>query len=98
MIASQNRLMFPIWDEQGNVIAFGGRVLDDSQPKYLNSPETSLFHKGKHLYGLHLAKNSMRSEDMAIIVEGYMDVIACHQFGVTNAVASLGTAFYQRTS
>ncbi|NLW24551.1 MAG: DNA primase [Clostridia bacterium] len=89
----RNRLMFPIWDEQGNVIAFGGRVLDDSQPKYLNSPETSLFHKGKHLYGLHLAKNSMRSEDMAIIVEGYMDVIACHQFGVTNAVASLGTAF-----
>lgn len=90
----RNRLMFPIWDNSGNVIAFGGRVLDEEeQPKYLNSPDTSLFNKGQHLYGLHLAKSTMRSQDLAIIVEGYMDAIACHQFGITNTVASLGTAF-----
>jgi len=89
----RNRLMFPIWDTRGRVIAFGGRVLDDGEPKYLNSPDTPIFNKGLYLYGLHLAKSTMRSEDLALIVEGYMDVIACHQYGVTNAVASLGTAF-----
>ncbi|MFZ7103793.1 MAG: DNA primase [Peptococcaceae bacterium] len=91
----RSRLMFPIWDTQGRVIAFGGRVIDGGEPKYLNSPDTPLFHKGQYLYGLHLAKSTMRSEDLAVIVEGYMDVIACHQYGVTNAVASLGTAFTQ---
>jgi len=88
----RNRLMFPIWDQSGRVIAFGGRVLDNGEPKYLNSPDTPLFNKGQHLYGLHLAKGTIRQADLAIMVEGYMDVIACHQFGVTNAVASLGTA------
>jgi len=88
----RGRLMFPIWDHSGRVIAFGGRVLDDGEPKYLNSPDTPLFNKGQYLYGLHLAKGSIRQADLAIMVEGYMDVIACHQFGVTNAVASLGTA------
>ncbi|NLT95279.1 MAG: toprim domain-containing protein [Clostridia bacterium] len=88
----RNRLMFPIWDQSGRVIAFGGRILGVGEPKYLNSPDTPLFNKGKFLYGLHLAKGAIRQADLAIIVEGYMDVIACHQFGVTNAVASLGTA------
>ncbi|KJS80357.1 MAG: hypothetical protein JM58_18660 [Peptococcaceae bacterium BICA1-8] len=88
----RGRLMFPIWDHSGRVIAFGGRVLDDGEPKYLNSPDTPLFNKGQYLYGLHLAKGSIRQADLAVMVEGYMDVIACHQFGVTNAVASLGTA------
>lgn len=88
----RNRLMFPIWDQGGRVIAFGGRILGEGEPKYLNSPDTPLFNKGKHLYGLHLAKGAIRQADLAIMVEGYMDVIACHQFGVTNAVASLGTA------
>lgn len=89
----RNRIMFPIWDNVGRVIAFGGRVLDDSLPKYLNSPDTPLFNKSQNLYGIHLAKNNIRNEDLALIVEGYMDVIACHQHGVNNAVASLGTAF-----
>jgi len=88
----RGRLMFPIWDHSGRVIAFGGRVLDDGEPKYLNSPDTPLFNKGQYLYGLHLAKGSIRQTDLAVMVEGYMDVIACHQFGVTNTVASLGTA------
>lgn len=91
----RSRLMFPIWDSQGRVIAFGGRVIGEGEPKYLNSPETPLFNKGQHLYGLHLAKGAIRREDVAVIVEGYMDVIACHQHGMTNVVASLGTAFTQ---
>ncbi|MDK2822599.1 MAG: primase [Clostridia bacterium] len=92
----RNRLMFPIWDNASRVIAFGGRVLDDGEPKYLNSPDTPLFNKGYYLYGLHLAKSSIRNEDLAVIVEGYMDVIACHQYGITNVVASLGTALTQQ--
>ena len=92
----RNRIIFPIWDNDGKVIAFGGRVLDDSLPKYLNSPDTPLFNKSQHLYGIHLAKNTIRQEDLALIVEGYMDVIACHQQGLKNTVASLGTAFTQQ--
>ncbi len=86
----RHRLMFPIFDVMNRVIAFGGRVLDDSQPKYLNSPETAIYSKGKHLYGLNLAKSSR--EKRLIVVEGYMDAIAMHQAGVDNATAVLGTA------
>ena len=91
----RQRLMFPICDEKGTVIAFGGRIIDkDSSPqKYLNSPDTPLFHKSRNLYGLHLARAGIRNADQAIIVEGYMDVISCHQHGITNAIAPLGTAF-----
>ncbi len=87
----RNRVMFPIMDLRGNVIGFGGRVLDDSKPKYLNSPESPVFSKSHNLYGLYQAKNS--GERTLLIVEGYMDVIALHQAGITNAVAALGTAF-----
>lgn len=86
----RNRLMFPIFDAMGKIIAFGGRVLDDSQPKYLNSPETPLYTKGRHLYGLNLAKSS--SDKRLVLVEGYMDTLAMHQAGIDNAVAALGTA------
>lgn len=91
----RQRLIFPIGDEKGNIIAFGGRIIDkESSPqKYLNSPDTPLFHKSRNLYGLHLARNKIRNADQAIIVEGYMDVISCHQYGIDNAVAPLGTAF-----
>lgn len=88
----RNRVMFPIIDLKGNVIAFGGRVMDDSKPKYLNSPETPVFNKGENIYGLNLVKKQQNIENI-IIAEGYMDVIALHQFGISNAVASLGTAF-----
>jgi DNA primase len=88
----RDRLMIPIWDINGRVIAFGGRSLGDAQPKYLNSPETPLFDKGKILYGLNLAKDTIKKEDRAVVVEGYFDVIALHAAGITNAVASLGTA------
>ena len=87
----RNRLMFPIIDLRGNVIAFGGRVLDDSKPKYLNSKDTPVYKKSQHLYALNLAKNN--AERKLILCEGYMDVIAMHQAGFTNAVAGLGTAF-----
>jgi len=86
-----NRVMFPIFDVHNRVIGFGGRVLGDSNPKYLNSPETKLFDKSRNLYGLNLARTSRK--DNIIIVEGYMDVISLYQAGVTNVVASLGTAF-----
>ncbi len=86
-----NRVMFPIMDQRGKVIAFGGRVMGDGKPKYLNSPETLIFDKSRNLYGLNFAKSSKR-EGM-ILCEGYMDVIALHQAGFDNAVASLGTAF-----
>ena len=88
----KNRIIFPIEDYRGRIIAFGGRVLDDSQPKYLNSPETPIFSKSQNLYGLSQAAANIRKQNVAVLVEGYMDVIACHQHGVTNAVASLGTA------
>jgi DNA primase len=88
----RNRLMIPIWDINGRVIGFGGRSLGDEQPKYLNSPETPLFDKGKILYGLNLAKDTISKKDRAVVVEGYFDVIALHAVGITNAVASLGTA------
>ncbi|MCX6087131.1 MAG: DNA primase [Caldiserica bacterium] len=88
-----HRLMFPIWDSIGNVIAFGGRAIDGSMPKYTNSPETPLFAKRKTLYALPLAEPSIRETGTAVIVEGYMDAIALHAAGFTNTVASLGTAF-----
>ncbi len=88
-----NRVMFPIFDHRGMVIGFGGRVIDDSMPKYLNSPETPVFNKRYNLYGLNFAKKVLRArKDPIIIVEGYMDVTALHQFGIKNSVASLGTA------
>jgi len=89
----RSRLMFPIHNFKGQVIAFGGRSIDeDNQPKYLNSPETPLFSKSKELYGLFHARKYSRSVEHIIVVEGYMDVVSLHQHGVTNAVASLGTA------
>ena len=88
----RKRIIFPILDAKGQCIAFGGRVMDDSVPKYLNSPETEIYVKGRHLYGLAQARSSIRELDAAIVVEGYMDVIGCVQAGVTNVVASLGTA------
>jgi len=88
----RNRVMFPVFDVKGKVIGFGGRVLDDSKPKYLNSPETMIFQKGTNLYGLNFAIKNKLQEDYMIIVEGYMDLIALHQYGITNTVASLGTA------
>jgi DNA primase len=87
----RNRVMFPVFDYRGRVIGFGGRVLDDSKPKYLNSPETSVFKKGTNLFGLNFAIKELK-ERMLIIVEGYMDCISLHQYGITNVVASLGTA------
>jgi DNA primase len=85
--------MFPIHDRRGRVIAFGGRVLDpEDTPKYLNSPETALFHKGRELYGLWQAKQANPKLDRLVVVEGYMDVVALAQYGVTQAVATLGTA------
>ena len=88
----RNRVMFPVFDIKGRVIGFGGRVLDDSKPKYLNSPETQIFHKGTNLYGLNFALKNKIPDRYFIIVEGYMDCISLHQYGITNAVASLGTA------
>jgi DNA primase len=88
----RNRLMFPIWDGQGNVIAFGGRTISDEKPKYLNSSDSPIFHKGKTLYGLHLARSSIRKEGSAVLFEGYIDVIAAWGAGLTNSIATLGTA------
>ncbi|QCX32394.1 DNA primase [Caloramator sp. E03] len=87
----RNRIMFPVIDVKGRIIGFGGRVLDDSKPKYLNSPETPVFKKGTNLYGLNLVAKQGNVENL-IIVEGYMDCITLHQYGINNAVASLGTA------
>ena len=87
-----NRVMFPIFDEVGDCIAFGGRVMGNDEPKYLNSQETPLFHKSRVLYGLDKAKAGITATGVAIVVEGYTDVIACHEAGVTNVVATLGTA------
>ncbi|MBG1267175.1 DNA primase [Nostoc sp. WHI] len=88
----RDRLMIPIRDVQGRVIAFGGRTLTDEQPKYLNSPETELFSKGKTLFALDQAKSGISQLDQAVVVEGYFDAIALHAVGINNAVASLGTA------
>jgi len=88
----RDRVMFPIRDSRGRIIAFGGRVLGDDKPKYLNSPETPVFHKGQELYGLFEARKNNRNLDEIMVVEGYMDVIALAQQGLRNAVATLGTA------
>jgi DNA primase len=88
----RERIMFPIQDRRGRVIAFGGRVLDSGEPKYLNSPETPLFEKGRELYGIRQAMQAIRDDGYALVVEGYMDVVALAQFGICNAVATLGTA------
>jgi len=91
--AFRHRLMFPICDETGSPIAFGGRRLsEEDEPKYINSPETVLFHKSKTLYGYGLARQAIQESKKAIVVEGYTDVIACHQSGITNVVATLGTS------
>ena len=88
----RDRLMIPIHDIQGRVIGFGGRTLTDEHPKYLNSPDTDLFDKGKTLFGLNQAKAAIAKQDRAVVVEGYFDVMALHAAGVTNTVAALGTA------
>src|SRR2546423_8298131 len=89
----RGRLIFPVFDAQGKPIAFGGRTLDpEGEPKYLNSPETAAYTKGRHLYGLHLSKDEIRRQSFAILVEGYLDLIVPYQNGVRNVVASLGTA------
>jgi len=88
----RNRLMIPIWDVSGKVIAFGGRALESKEVKYLNSPETALYRKGAHLYGLNLAARSIRERKVVIVVEGYFDAITLHAHGFDHAVAALGTA------
>ena len=88
----RDRIMFPIRDARGRVLAFGGRVLDQGEPKYLNSPETALFHKGRELYGLYEVRQSRAAIKRLLIVEGYMDVVRLHQAGIPYAVATLGTA------
>ena len=88
-----DRIMFPILNRRKQVIAFGGRLMEKGEPKYLNSPETTLFHKGEQLYALPQAIETIRKKNQAVLVEGYMDVIALHSAGFTNAVAPLGTAF-----
>jgi DNA primase len=88
----RDRVMFPILDARGNVIGFGGRVIGKGEPKYLNSPETPLFEKGRELYGLYQARRAIRDANQVIVVEGYMDVVALAQNGVENAVATLGTS------
>jgi len=88
----RDRIMFPIRDKRGRVVGFGGRVMGEGGPKYLNSPETRLFHKGHELYGFYQARQNNRKLENVVIVEGYMDVVALSQFGLNNAVAALGTA------
>lgn len=88
----RDRLMFPIRDVQGRPVAFGGRLLGEGEPKYLNSPETEIFHKGEMLYALDAARDAARRKGRFVLVEGYMDTIACHAAGVTEAVATMGTA------
>jgi len=94
----RNRIMFPIRDRRGRCIGFGGRVLDNQEPKYLNSPETPLFHKAQELYGLFEARKAAQDANHCIVVEGYMDVVALSQYGINNAVATLGTAANQQHS
>jgi DNA primase len=88
----RDRIIFPIHDYRGRIVGFGGRVLEQGEPKYLNSPETPLFHKGREMYGLYLAREAIRREQRALVVEGYMDVVALAQFGIDFVVATLGTA------
>lgn len=88
----RNRLIFPIRDAQGHLLGFGGRALDDSTPKYLNTPQSSVFNKGRILYGLDRAREAIRKEKQAVVVEGYMDVIGPHQQGFRNVIAQMGTA------
>lgn len=92
----RNRITFPVFNLSGKIVGFGGRVLDDKdEPKYLNSPETPIYHKGKILYGLNLSKDEIRQKESAILVEGNIDVISLYQAGIKNVVASSGTAFTQ---
>ncbi|HMD73637.1 MAG TPA: DNA primase [Steroidobacteraceae bacterium] len=91
----RDRLMFPIRDSRGRVLAFGGRIIDHGEPKYLNSPETPLFHKGRELYGLYEARQARNDFKRLLIVEGYMDVVRLHQAGISYAIATLGTATTQ---
>ena len=91
-----NRLMFPIRDNRGRTTGFSGRVLDDSLPKYMNSPQTAIFDKSGTIYGIDMAASAIRSKDMVVIVEGYMDVIVAHQYGFNNVVASMGTAITEK--
>ncbi|HCF51033.1 MAG TPA: DNA primase [Syntrophomonas sp.] len=88
----RDRIIFPIFDYQGNIVGFGGRILEDQVPKYLNTPETEVYVKRHHLYGLYQAREAVRKENQVILVEGYMDCLKLHQHGVNYAVASLGTA------
>jgi DNA primase len=91
----RDRLMFPIRDSRGRVLGFGGRIIDQGEPKYLNSPETALFHKGRELYGLYEARQARNDFKRLMVVEGYMDVVRLHQAGITYAIATLGTATTQ---
>ncbi|MDK3155846.1 DNA primase [Kamptonema cortianum] len=88
----RGRITFPIHDERGKLVAFGGRILGDGIPKYINSSDTPVYNKSRLLYGMHLAKEQIAKEEFAVLVEGYLDVIACHRAGIKNTVASLGTA------
>ena len=92
----RNKLMFPIFDAQGRITGFGARVLDDSLPKYVNSPQTPIFDKSGSLYGIDRAKSAIRQQDMVVIVEGYIDVITAHQNGFNNVVASMGTSITEK--
>ncbi len=92
----RNRLMIPIHDERGRMIAFGGRILGDGQPKYLNSPESPIFHKSKTLFGLHHAKDAIRQEGAILIVEGYFDMMTPYSYGVRNIAATMGTALTEQ--
>ena len=94
----RNRVMFPIFDAAGHPVGFGGRLMGPGEPKYLNSSDSPIFSKGQLLYGLNWAKNSIRKEEQALVVEGYMDVIRCHLAGATQAVAGLGTALTEGQS
>lgn len=89
----RNRLMFPVWDHTGQIVGFGGRDLGTEGPKYLNSPETPVFHKGSILYGLNFARKAVQTAGHAVLVEGFLDVISAHRAGVQTAVACMGTAF-----
>ncbi len=92
----RGRIMFPVLNVEGNPVAFGARILASGEPKYLNSPETPAYVKGEHLYGLFQSKENIRKKKYAILVEGYLDLIALYQFGITNCAASLGTAFTEQ--